>query len=97
MVGYARTISVILEMGNISDTIAFQLAETPDSTASEALSKNSFGHLGFTGTSLWIEPSSERIFVLLTNRTHDRELPFADLKVTRQYFHRLAAEILDGK
>lgn len=27
MVGYARTISVILEMGNISDTIAFQLAE----------------------------------------------------------------------
>ncbi len=27
MVGYARTISVILEMGNISDTIAFQLSE----------------------------------------------------------------------
>jgi uncharacterized ion transporter superfamily protein YfcC len=27
MVGYARTISVILEMGNIGDTIAFQLAE----------------------------------------------------------------------
>ncbi len=82
---------------NQARSIAFQLAETPDSTASEALSKNSFGHLGFTGTSLWIEPSSERIFVLLTNRTHDRELPFADLKVTRQNFHRLAAEILDGK
>jgi len=27
MVGYARTISVILEMGNIGDTIAFQLSE----------------------------------------------------------------------
>lgn len=27
MVGYARTISVILEMGNVSDTIAFQLSE----------------------------------------------------------------------
>ena len=27
MVGYARTISVVLEMGNISDTIAFQLSE----------------------------------------------------------------------
>ncbi len=82
---------------NQARSIAFQLAETPDSTASEALSKDSFGHLGFTGTSLWIEPSSEQIFILLTNRTHDRELPFADLKLTRQNFHRLAAEILDGK
>jgi CubicO group peptidase (beta-lactamase class C family) len=71
-------------------SLAFQLAETGDSTASEALAKNSFGHLGFTGTSLWIEPAAERIFILLTNRTHHRSLPLADLKETRQDFHRLA-------
>ncbi|MGI8668335.1 MAG: serine hydrolase domain-containing protein [Aridibacter sp.] len=82
---------------NQARSIAFQLAETEDSTASEALSKDSFGHLGFTGTSLWIEPSKERIFILLTNRTHNRELPLADLKETRQNFHRIATEILDGK
>ncbi len=81
---------------NQARSLGFQLAETEDSTASEALSKDSFGHLGFTGTSLWIEPSTERIFILLTNRTHNRELPLADLKETRQQFHRLATGILNG-
>jgi CubicO group peptidase (beta-lactamase class C family) len=79
---------------NQARSLAFQLAETEDSTASEALSKDSFGHLGFTGTSIWIEPSRERIFILLTNRTHHRELPLADLKEIRQTFHRMASDIL---
>jgi len=80
---------------NQARSLAFQLAETADSTASEALSKDSFGHLGFTGTSLWIDPPKQRIFILLTNRTHDRKLPFADMKETRQNFHRIATESLD--
>jgi CubicO group peptidase (beta-lactamase class C family) len=29
-----------------------------------------FGHLGFTGTSLWIDPEQELVGVLLTNRVH---------------------------
>lgn len=29
-----------------------------------------FGHLGFTGTSLWIDPEAELVGVLLTNRVH---------------------------
>jgi CubicO group peptidase (beta-lactamase class C family) len=80
---------------NQSRSFAFQLAETEDSTASGALAKNSFGHLGFTGTSLWIEPGTERIFILLTNRTHHRPLPLADLKEIRQEFHRLATKYLN--
>ncbi|HWZ91618.1 MAG TPA: hypothetical protein VNW92_22305, partial [Polyangiaceae bacterium] len=28
----------------------------------------SFGHLGFTGTSLWCDPDAERVLVLLSNR-----------------------------
>jgi CubicO group peptidase (beta-lactamase class C family) len=79
---------------NEARSIAFQLAETPDSTASKALQKDSFGHLGFTGTSLWIEPETERIFVLLTNRTHTRELPFVNINSTRRKFHELASELL---
>ncbi len=81
---------------NEARSIAFQLAETKDSTASEFLAKDSFGHLGFTGTSLWIEPETERIFILLTNRTHARELPFANINSVRRKFHELAAQILDG-
>ncbi len=81
---------------NEARSIAFQLAETKDSTASEFLAKDSFGHLGFTGTSLWIEPETERIFILLTNRTHARELPFANINSARRKFHEIAVRILGG-
>lgn len=82
---------------NEARSIAFQLAETPESTASEALSKDSFGHLGFTGTSVWIEPETERIFILLTNRTHAHELPFVNINSVRRRFHQLAAQMLDKR
>lgn len=80
---------------NEARSIAFQLAETPDSTAGKTLAPDSFGHLGFTGTSVWIEPESERIFILLTNRTHARELPFVNINSARRRFHELASEILN--
>jgi CubicO group peptidase (beta-lactamase class C family) len=82
---------------NEARSIAFQLAETKDSTASTALAKDSFGHLGFTGTSLWIEPETERIFILLTNRTHARELPFQNINSVRRKFHELATEYLNSR
>ena len=34
------------------------------------LSDSSFGHTGFTGTSLWIDPEQEMIVILLTNAVH---------------------------
>ena len=82
---------------NEARSIAFQLAETPESTASKALSKDSFGHLGFTGTSLWIEPETERIFILLTNRTHARALPFVNINSVRRRFHEIAQESFSFK
>lgn len=78
-------------------SFAFQLASTPDSTAGARMSPESFGHLGFTGTSLWIDPVKERVFILLTNRTHNRELPFANINGVRRRFHDLAIEALEGK
>ncbi len=79
---------------NEARSIGFQLAATKDSTASEKLSKDSFGHLGFTGTSVWIEPETELIFILLTNRTHARELPFVNTNPTRRGFNELAIGVL---
>ena len=78
-------------------SFAFQLATTRDSTAGKRMSPESFGHLGFTGTSLWIDPVSERIFILLTNRTHARKPPFVNINSVRRRFHDLACEILDEK
>ncbi|MET0794722.1 MAG: serine hydrolase [Polyangiaceae bacterium] len=38
------------------------------SSAGSLAGPHSFGHLGFTGTSLWCDPDAERVLVLLTNR-----------------------------
>jgi len=40
----------------------------PTSSCGPELSPAAFGHVGFTGTSLWIDPILDRYFVLLTNR-----------------------------
>jgi CubicO group peptidase (beta-lactamase class C family) len=40
------------------------------SSSGEHFSANSVGHLGFTGTSLWIDLDKEAIVVMLTNRVH---------------------------
>jgi CubicO group peptidase (beta-lactamase class C family) len=71
-------------------SLGWQLAATKDSTAGAELPPDSFGHNGFTGTSLWIDPEHRRVFVLLTNRTHAHELPFANINAVRREFHRLA-------
>jgi serine-type D-Ala-D-Ala carboxypeptidase len=77
---------------NEDRSFAFQLASTADSTAGTAMPPESFGHNGFTGTSLWIDPVNDRIFVLLTNRTHAHPLPFVNINSTRRRFHDLAIE-----
>ena len=50
------------------------------------MSPRSFGHTGFTGTSLWVDPDAGRIAVLLTNRIHPEVREIAFNKV-RQRFH----------
>ncbi|MCA9721709.1 MAG: beta-lactamase family protein, partial [Gemmatimonadetes bacterium] len=46
--------------------------DTPSgrSSAGRIMSARSFGHTGFTGTSIWIDPTRETIIILLTNRVH---------------------------
>jgi CubicO group peptidase (beta-lactamase class C family) len=56
------------------------------SSAGQYFSRDSIGHLGFTGTSLWIDLDAECVIVMLTNRIH--------LVVKRSKF-ALRAEIHD--
>lgn len=46
--------------------------DTPSSgsSAGTRLDSLSFGHTGFTGTSIWIDPGRDLVIVLLTNRVH---------------------------
>lgn len=78
-------------------SIGWQLAATKDSTASTHLPPDSFGHLGFTGTSCWNDPRHERTFILLTNRTHVPRLPFVNINSVRRTFHTLAVAALEAR
>ena len=52
------------------------------------------GHTGFTGTSLWIDPTSGLIAVLLTNRTAiSHRGTLVQMAEFRRGFHRLAAPL----
>ncbi|HEX6645230.1 MAG TPA: serine hydrolase domain-containing protein [Gemmatimonadales bacterium] len=46
--------------------------DTPSglSSGGTRISPSSFGHTGFTGTSIWIDPDRELVIVLLSNRVH---------------------------
>lgn len=46
--------------------------ETPTggNSAGQRLSSTAFGHTGFTGTSLWMDPASDLFVLLLTNRVN---------------------------
>jgi CubicO group peptidase (beta-lactamase class C family) len=58
----------------------------PTSSCGARMSAEAFGHVGFTGTSLWIDPSRDRYFVLLTNRVC-RGGTTAQMLAVRQAFH----------
>ena len=63
------------------------------SSAGDFFSKNSFGHLGFTGTSIWIDPERQIAIVLLTNRVHPTRERGGIQKVRRD-FHNEAIKAL---
>ena len=82
---------------NEARSFAWQLAATKDSTAGSSLPADAFGHTGFTGTSCWLDAGRQRIFILLTNRTHKRPLPFANINGVRREFHSLATDALSQR
>lgn len=66
---------------------------SPDGSGAtgRALSDRAYGHLGFTGTSVWIDPPTRSIYVLLSNRVHPTRSDDR-IRALRREFHALAAE-----
>ncbi len=44
------------------------------SSVAEGASASSFGHSGYTGTLVWVDPSNEILFIFLSNRVHPNRL-----------------------
>lgn len=64
---------------------------TPGGSSGQYFSARSIGHLGFAGTSLWIDPEQELAVVLLTNRTWPDRANQA-IKQIRPLFHDAVVE-----
>ncbi len=75
-------------------SLGWMLASTRGCAAGRALPPNAFGHTGFTGTSLWIDPDRQRVYILFTNRGHPTRVAF-NMNKLRQRFHLYAARALD--
>ncbi len=58
----------------------------PSSSCGRHMSPRAFGHTGFTGTSLWIDPDRAVYIVLLTNRVHPSRANDA-IKLVRPAVH----------
>jgi CubicO group peptidase (beta-lactamase class C family) len=69
--------------------------DTPSSPSQSGkyFSARSFGHLGYTGTSLWIDPERELSITLLTNRTWP-DCNNKAIKDVRPAFHDAVVEAL---
>ncbi|MFJ4918400.1 serine hydrolase domain-containing protein [Streptomyces sp. NPDC088725] len=72
--------------------LAWQGQDPVDSPVGGSFSPTAFGHTGFTGTSVWVDPATGRYAVLLTNRVH----PTRDgdgITAVRHAFHDEAATL----
>lgn len=56
-------------LGGSARALGWDVPTEPSSTG-QYFSAQAFGQLGFTGTSLWIDPEKDLFVILLTNRVH---------------------------
>jgi CubicO group peptidase (beta-lactamase class C family) len=62
------------------------------SSCGARMSASAFGHVGYTGTSLWIDPERDRYFVLLTNRARGGG-SLGQMRDVRRAFHDALADL----
>jgi CubicO group peptidase (beta-lactamase class C family) len=71
--------------------------DTPSapSQSGKYFSQRAFGHLGYTGTSIWIDPERQLSVIMLTNRTWP-DCKEQAIKQVRPAFHDAVAESLEA-
>jgi len=75
-------------------SLGFKLNSSKPASGGSALSKHAIGHNGFTGTSLWLEPETQRQWIILSNRIHPR-VKKMNFDAVRRVLHRLLKKELN--
>jgi CubicO group peptidase (beta-lactamase class C family) len=74
--------------------LGFDTPSEEGSTSGDKFSRDSIGHTGFTGVSLWIDIPREIVVVLLTNRVYMGESDFR-IKTLRPLIHNTVMEFMN--
>jgi CubicO group peptidase (beta-lactamase class C family) len=93
------TRSAQADVGPDHRALGWQAVPTDEavSSAGTLFGPRSFGHTGWTGTSLWIDPGRDVFVILLTNRAFAPRTrkPFTVLKTVRGHLADAAASEID--
>jgi CubicO group peptidase (beta-lactamase class C family) len=74
--------------------LGWMLRSQRNSSSGRRFSRSSYGHTGFTGTCLWIDPDRALVVVLLTNRVYDGRDPTGIARL-RPLLHDAIIEALE--
>ncbi len=66
----ARMTTIFEPVAHAGRGLGWDIYTDYSSNKGDLFPKGGFGHTGYTGTSLWIDPASETFVILLTNRVH---------------------------
>lgn len=88
---FKKAIRCQAEDGEVRRGLGFHLAGTPENFMGDLLPETAFGHTGFTGTSLAVDPETGFFFVLLSNRVHPTRESMALFRLRRRMHNALYA------
>ena len=88
------TLTLFTTRGTVPDSSRALGWDTPSekSSAGTLMSARAFGHTGFTGTSMWMDPETGVFVILLTNRVH----PTRDNNQIREARPQIADAVMRG-
>jgi beta-glucosidase-like glycosyl hydrolase/CubicO group peptidase (beta-lactamase class C family) len=88
------TVARFTTRANVPDSSRALGWDTPseNSSAGTLMSKRAFGHTGFTGTSMWMDPETGVFVILLTNRVH----PTRENNLIREARPQIADAVMRG-
>ncbi|MBL8160855.1 MAG: beta-lactamase family protein [Anaerolineae bacterium] len=90
---FAEAVREQARSGDERRGLGWLLKARQQSSAGERFSPDSYGHTGFTGTSLWIDPSQSLVVACLTNRVYDGREKMGIIAF-RRALHDLIVDIL---
>ena len=86
-----ETATQLQAQGQFRMGLGWMLKAAEDSSSGDLYHASSYGHTGFTGTSLWIDPHQQLVTALLTNRVyHGRHAE--NIHAFRRALHDLIAQ-----